>query len=343
MLDVLPRKDEEKEQGKTPLVSVIIPCYNEVETIPMLLESLLQQSFPQEDFEIIIADGFSTDGTRERIVNFLQYHPDLSLKIVDNPKRTIPAALNTAIRHARGEIIVRLDAHSIPDEDYIEQCVRALRHGLGDNVGGAWEIHPGAQTWQARAIALAASHPLGVGDARYRYAAEPGLVDTVPFGAYFRTTLESLGGFDEGLLTNEDYELNARLRLSGGKIWFDPRIRCVYFARARFIDLARQYWRYGYWKARMLRRHPNTLRWRQALPPLFVMSLDLLAMGSFFFPLARSLFMLELSIYGIILLSTGLVLAIKEHDIKMVFGVPLAMATMHLSWGNAFLWSLLKR
>ncbi len=331
------------ESQSTNLVSIIVPCYNEEKSILWLLEALLRQSFPRDKLEVIVADGMSTDGTRRQIELFHQNHPDLHLRVVDNPKRTIPAALNTAIRHANGEFVLRLDAHSIPAEDYVERCVRALQEGLGDNVGGVWEIRPGAQTWQARAIALAASHPLGVGDAHYRYATRPGSVDTVPYGAFLRTTLERLGGFNEHLLTNEDYELNARLRQSGGRVWFDPRIRCAYLARATFIELARQYWRYGYWKARMLRRYPRTLRWRQVLPPLFILSLLILALSVWFLPLARALFVLELSAYGLALLATGLVLSIEKKDLRMILGVPLAIATMHGSWGSAFLWSLLKR
>ena len=125
----------------------------------------------------------------------------------------------------------------------------------------------------AQSIAAAASHPLGVGDALYRHASKASQVDTVPFGAFKRELLALVGFFDESLLTNEDYEFNTRIRKSGGTIWLDPAIRSVYFARPTLAALARQYSRYGFWKWRMLRRYPETLRWRQGLPPLFVLSL----------------------------------------------------------------------
>jgi glycosyltransferase involved in cell wall biosynthesis len=276
-----------------PKVSIIVPCYNEQSTIRLLLEALCEQTYPRSDMEVIVADGLSTDGTREVIAAFQKDVPDLSVRIVENPNRYIPSALNRAIEAARGEIIVRFDGHSKPYPDYVENCIAAHRAGLGDNVGGVWEIRPGADTWIAKSIAVAAAHPLGVGDALYRHAKQAAEVDTVPFGSFRRTLIERLGFFDESLLTNEDYELNARIRKSGGKIWLDPSIRSVYFARATLWQLLRQYWRYGFWKWRMLRRYPDTLRWRQALPPLFVLSLVGLILLSFIL-IARILLAAEL-------------------------------------------------
>jgi len=273
-----------------PTVSIIIPCYNEQATIRYLLESVSRQTYPQACIEVIIADGRSTDRTRDEIDRFQAEQPDLSIRVVENPKRNIPAGLNLALSAARNEVVVRLDAHSIPQPDYVERCVKALTHGLGDVVGGVWDIQPGFPGpgipgpgnpgWVARAISTAAAHPLAVGDARYRYTTQSGLVDTVPFGAYKRSLVERVGPYDEHLLTNEDYEFFTRVRQDGGKIWLDPAIRTVYFARSSLGQLARQYGRYGYWKQRMLRRYPGTLRWRQALPPLFLLSLIVLLLLS---------------------------------------------------------------
>lgn len=322
-------------------VSVIVPCYNEQNTICLLLEALIAQTFSHQEMEVVIADGISTDQTRQRILDFQAEHPDLLLRIVDNPRRIIPAGVNLAIRAAQGEIIVRLDAHSVPRADYVERCVQALEQGKGDNVGGVWEIRPGGAGWQARAVAAAAAHPLGVGDARYRYTDQAQQVDTVPFGAFRRQLAEKAGLFDESLLTNEDYEFNVRLRRAGGVIWLDPEIRSVYFARPGFLALARQYGRYGYWKARMLRRYPETIRWRQALPPLFVLSLFGLAALSLWLSFFGWLFMIELAIYALVMLAAGVRLGIQKKDFALTFGVPLAIATMHFSWGSAFLWSLI--
>jgi glycosyltransferase involved in cell wall biosynthesis len=326
-----------------PRVSVIVPCYNEQATIQLLLEAIDAQTYPRQDIEVIIADGMSSDQTRQRIAEFQARHPDLVVRVVDNPRRNIPAGLNCAIQAAQGEIIVRLDAHCMPRTDYIVGCVSALEQGKGDNVGGVWEIQAGGSGWQARAIAVAAAHPLGVGDARYRYTETAQQVDTVPFGAYRRSLVEEIGFYDENLLTNEDYEFNVRVRQSGGVIWLDPAIRSVYFARDTYSGLIRQYARYGYWKARMIRRYPGTLRWRQALPPAFVLSLASSALLAFFFPIFGVLFVIELSAYALILLLAGLHGAWKHSDLALVPGVPLAIASMHLAWGSAFLWSMIVR
>jgi len=323
------------------LVSVIVPCYNEQATIRLLLDALLEQSFPRAEMEVVIADGGSTDNTRERILSFQHEHPDLLVRVIDNPQRIIPAALNRALSVAQGEYIVRLDAHSMPRPDYITCCLKALQCGKGDNVGGVWEIYPGGESWQARGIAVAAAHPLGVGDAHYRHAEQAQEVDTVPFGAFRRSIVERIGPFDESLLTNEDYEFNTRLRQAGGKVWLDPAIRSTYFARSSFIALARQYWRYGYWKAIMLRRYPQTVRWRQGLPPAFVLSLFVLSVLSPFFVVARWLLVIELVIYCLTILLAGIQSAARKHDWVLILSVPLAITTMHISWGGAFLWSMI--
>ena len=315
-----------------PTVSIIIPCYNEEKTIRILLDAIFAQTYPMDEMEVVIADGLSEDNTRAEIAAFQDAHPDLEIILIDNEARIIPAGLNLAVGMARGEILVRLDAHSAPNPDYVSFSVDALSAGLGDNVGGVWDIHPGADGWVAESIAVAAAHPLGVGDALYRHAEQAQLVDTVPFGVFRRELIERIGFFDESLLANEDYEFNARIRQSGGKIWLDPAIRSIYFARPTLSALSRQYWNYGFWKWKMLRRYPKTLRWRQALPPVFVLSiLGLLILG-FFFPFFFFLFALEFFFYFFILLLAALK--------KKTFGLPIAITTMHLSWGSGLLWSI---
>ncbi len=339
-----------------PSVSIIVPCYNEQHTIRLLLDAIDLQTYPRQAIEVVIADGMSTDQTREEIALFQNTHPTLSVKIVDNPKRNIPSALNRALDAARGQFIVRLDAHAVPSPDYVARCVDALEAGRGDNVGGIWQIVPAQRWlsgdvphrvskpsepgWVSRAIAVAAAHPFGVGDAHYRHATQPQYVDTVPFGAFRRELVEKIGPFDENLLTNEDYEFNVRIRQAGGKIWLDPAIRSMYFARATLSALAQQYLRYGYWKGQMLRRYPETIRWRQAIPPAFVLSLvGLAALSPLFW--ARRLLGAEIGLYFVILFVVGIQSALKKRDLGLIPGLPLSIATMHLCWGGALLWSWL--
>ncbi len=323
-----------------PRVTVIVPCFNERHTIGLLLESIHNQTFPLDDFEVILADGMSTDGTRQIVREFSDAHTALNLRMVDNPDRIIPAALNRAVEAARGEVIIRLDAHSMPSSDYIERCLQVLEQTGAANAGGVWEIRPSGETMVARSIAAAASHPLGAGDARYRTSGEPGEVDTVPFGAYQREWLDKAGPFNEALLTNEDYEFNFRLRRLGGLIWFDPSIRSTYFARGNLMALARQYARYGYWKARMLLRYPRSLRWRQLLPPVFVFAALALAFLALFSPAAQVLLGLQLGLYAGTTLLVGLIEAIRRRTPSLIVGFPLAIWSMHLAWGGGFLWSL---
>lgn len=322
--------------------SVIVPCYNERQTIPLLLDSLYSQSYPRNELEVVIADGGSTDGTQAAIENWRKQHPGLAVKVVDNPARIIPAALNVAIGASSGEIIVRLDAHSKPNPDYVERSVAAVIEGIGQNVGGVWDIQPGRDHWIARSIAAAASHPIGAGDARYRFSDQAGYVDTVPFGAFKRKLIDEVGLFDETLLTNEDYEFNVRIREAGGKIWFDPQIRTVYYARESLAALARQYWRYGFWKAQMLKRYPHTVRWRQALPPLFIAGIILLAILSFFVKSALWSLGFILGFYSLVLFIIGVHLATKNKAICYCLGIPLATSCMHFSWGTGFLWGLFR-
>jgi succinoglycan biosynthesis protein ExoA len=322
-------------------VSIIIPCYNEQATIRLLLEALREQTFPRADMEVLISDGMSTDNTRAEIAAFQKDFPDLAVRVVDNTLRSIPSAVNRAIEAGRGEIFVRLDAHSKPYPDYVARCVKALEEKRGDNVGGVWEIQPGANTWIAKSIAVAAAHKLGVGDALYRHAKVAAEVDTVPFGSFKRELIERIGVFDESLLTNEDYEFNTRIRKAGGRVWLDPAIRSIYFARSSLLELARQYWRYGYWKWRMLRRYPDTLRWRQALPPLFVLSLIGLTLLAIFIPLARFALIGELVLYFFIMTLAGLSAAYRQKKAYLLPGLPLAIAVMHITWGGGFLWSIL--
>lgn len=326
-----------------PEVSIIVPCFNEQDTIRQLLEAIYLQDYSRSKIEVVIADGMSTDHTRDVILDFVNSHPDLKVQIIDNHKRIIPSGLNRAIEASEGEIILRLDAHSVPQPDYVSLCVSGLSKGLGENVGGVWDIQPGADTWQARSISEAASHRIGVGDASYRYTNEAQSVDTVPFGSFYRTTFDRIGMYDESLLTNEDYEFNVRLSNAGGRVWLDPRIRSVYYARKSFSSLARQYWRYGYWKAQMIRRYPGTLRWRQAVPPIFVLSLVILLCLSMINTYGRFLLAAEITLYLFLLLVAGALVAYKKYDLSAMIGVPISIAIMHIAWGSAFIWGMIRK
>lgn len=320
-------------------VSIIVPVLNEEATIVALLDAIRRQTYPSHLMEVILADGGSRDRTIEHLRREAERHPSPRLTVVENPAGSIPAGLNRAVAHATGDLIVRLDAHSEPAPDYVERCVEGLVSGRGDNVGGCWEIRPLRPGAMPQAIAFAAAHPLGAGDARYRTGGRAGCVDTVPYGAFSRWTLDAVGPFDERLQANEDYDWNARLRAAGGLVWFDPRIRCVYRPRDNLRALARQYFRYGFWKVRMLRRQPRTLRWRQAAPPAMLLTVALLGAIAPHRRPARHALACLLALYGGALMTAAHAADRATGNRAVAALVPLALTTMHGMWAAGFLWS----
>ena len=326
-------------------VSVVIPCYNEERYIGNALEQLADQ-FETDRYEIIAVDGSSDDNTRAVIEEFKRRRPNLSVSIVENPARNIPTALNLGVAAARGNIIARMDAHAVPCDGYIRRCVEVLRAGTTGAVGMPCRVRAGAATTVARAIAAAVSHPFGIGDAKYRLG--PGgpsqeAVDTVAFACFRKSLWKELGGFNEALLTNEDYDFNYRVRQSGRQVILDRAGHCDYFARTTIKALASQYLRYGGWKAEMIRLHPRSTKLRHLVAPLFVASTLVLGIVGIFWKPAWWLLLLEAVTYLICALLAGWQAAKRSGDgLAMVIAMPLIFATIHLSWGSSFLIRLLR-
>lgn len=317
----------------TKRVSILVPCWNESATIVGLLEGVLLQSHPTSHLEVLIADGGSEDGTRDLIRAFQDEHPELKIVLLDNPRRIIPAALNIAIAAATGDILLRLDGHSRPEGDYVESCLRLLEAGKGDMVGGRLDVKPRNHSWQALAVASAVSHPFGVGDAHFRFSNQEQEVDTIAFCAYARSWIDRIGLYDETLLTNEDYEFNSRLRKAGGRIWLDPSMKIVYYPPSTLSGLFRQYRRYGFWKGRMLRSNPSTLRWRHAMPPLAVWGGLGLLLGSLAAPVLLVVLGVLSALYLAVTLFLGRAAARTYGEISLVLGLPLAFLCAHGAWG----------
>jgi glycosyltransferase involved in cell wall biosynthesis len=323
-------------------VSVVIPCRNEAGSIERLLDALRAQDWPIH--EAVVVDDGSTDDTAGILEAYASRFPDFPLRVLSGAAAGIPAAVNAGARTASGEIIIRLDAHSRPAPDYVRWSVSALDCHDAGVAGGVWEVAPGADTLIARAIARAVSHPMGAGDAAYRTGralGEAHEVDTVPFGCFRKALWEEIGGFNERLLTNEDYEFNYRVRRSGRRVVMDPRIRSTYYARTTLSDLARQYFRYGWWKAQMLKANPASLRWRQAVPAGFVAVLTVLIGSSFFFrPAAVMLFGLVLVYLSALLVASGRICG-GRRTWKILPVLPAVFATIHFTWGAGVLVNLL--
>ena len=320
-----------------PFVSVVIPCLNEEQHIGAVLEHLLTQ-YEHGRLEIIIVDGRSTDRTRAVVADCAAQHTEVAIRLLDNPARHIPVALNLGVAAARGEVIVRMDAHALPSANYVRRCVALLQDEAVAVVGMPWRIRAGAETPTARAIALAVAHPFGIGDAQYRLARDGVMrdVDTVPFGVFRKELWQQLGGFNEALLANEDYDFNYRVRQRGGRVVLDTAAHSIYFARATLRTLARQYVRYGRWKAQMLKLHPRSVRWRHGVAPAFVAALVTLALLGLWRPAAWWLLLLALAAYLLPALACAFGLARKESDYKLLPLVIAAFCVIHCSWGGGF-------
>ena len=245
-----------------PSVSVIVPVRNEAERLTEAVASILSQDYPG-DLQVVLAIAPSEDGT-ERVAGQLA-DQDRRVIEVANPNGSTPSGLNRAIDAADGEVIVRVDGHAELSESYITKAVEILQGTGAWNVGGIQSAS--GETPMERAIAAAMSSRFGTGDARFHYGGKAGPTDTVYLGVWPKHVLTDLGGFDETLVRNQDYELNVRIRDAGGTVWFDPRLQASYRPRATLRALASQYWQYGRWKRAVLRLHPGSLRWRQAAPP----------------------------------------------------------------------------
>jgi glycosyltransferase involved in cell wall biosynthesis len=254
-----------------PLVSVIMPVRNEAAYIERSLGAVLAQDYPADRLEILVVDGLSGDGTREAVLAHAATRPNL--RLLDNPAGIVPPGLNIGIRQARGEIIVRVDGHCEIAPDYVRLCVEHLLAGHEgapiEAVGGP--IETVAESDEAAAIALAMSSWFGVGGSAFRTINDRALlVETVAFPAYLQRTLQRLGPFDEELVRNQDDEYNYRLLKSGGRILLTPNIRSRYYSRSSLRSLWRQYYQYGYWKVRVMQKHPRQMRARQFAPPALV-------------------------------------------------------------------------
>ena len=270
--------------GGAPPVSVIMTVRDAAGTVSEAVHSALSQNYPGP-LEVVVAHGPSVDGTAEVLEALAAADPRVT--VVPNLKGERPSGLNAAIATSSGEVLVRCDAQSRLPPDYVTRAVALIRAHAAEVVGG---IQAGeGTTFAERAVAIAQSTPVGVGGARYRRGTKAGAVDTVYLGAYLRFAVQRVGGFDETLEGNEDYELNWRIRQTGGIVWFDPALRVAYRPRSSLGALWLQYFRYGKWKRAMVLRHPRSLRLRQLAAPLVVLGLAVLAVSclAFFILMGR--------------------------------------------------------
>lgn len=316
-----------------PKVSIVMPCRNEAGHIEDCLHSVLALEQPAGGMEVIIADGMSDDGTGEILAQIALR--DSHIRIIENHGKIVSTGLNAAIRAARGEIIIRMDAHTEYASDYIRQCIQVLRETGADNVGGAARTR--AHTYLQKAIAVAYHSPFSVGGARFHDELYEGYLDTIPYGCWRKETLLRLGLFDEELVRNQDDELNLRLIRSGGKIWQSPDIKSWYYPRSSLLALFKQYMQYGYWKVRVIQKHRLPASIRHLVPGGFIATLFILGTLTPIFNLARWMFAIVMGLYLCANLAASLITCIRRTQLKYLPVMPVVFAAYHFGYGWGFL------
>jgi GT2 family glycosyltransferase len=289
--------------------------------------------------ELIVADGMSTDSTREILREIAAQ--ESRLRIIDNPARIMASGFNAALTSAQGEIIVMMGGHTEIPVDYVLTCVRAHQQNLAECVGGP--IHTLPENKKAEAISLALSSRFGVGPVSFRVGCvEPKYVDTVAFGAYSRKIIDQVGTLDEELVRNQDDEFNYRLRKHGARILLIPHIKARYSSRATLRSLWSQYFQYGYWKVRVLQKHPRQMQPRQFIPGLFVATFTLSLLACLFSADMKWGFPVLVTTYLMASLVASLQIALTTEQWRLVLLLPLVFTTIHFAYGIGFLVGLVR-
>lgn len=318
----------------TPRVTVVAPCRNECHYVRSFAQSVLSQELNGLELTLIIADGLSDDGTRTILEEIAR--EDHRVVVIDNPGRIVSCGLNLAVAVSTSDYIVRMDLHTHYASDYVARCVEVLLETGAACVGGAWRARATGRIQGA--IACAFQSRFGSGGAASRREDFSGPVDTVYLGAWKRSTLIAVGGFDEALVRNQDDELNFRLKRSGGQIWQDRRIRSEYAPRASYAALFRQFSQYGYWKPFILRKHGMPASVRQLIPSFTIILGVVLFVCALQSSLAAGLLFCGVILYGALLAAAALEASHRSRvpDVSLL-GTMAACATMHAAYGLGYL------
>ncbi|MEU3347888.1 glycosyltransferase family 2 protein [Streptomyces sp. NPDC006700] len=319
-----------KPDVRLPAVSVIMPVLDEERHLRGAVEAILAQEYDGE-MEVVIALGPSTDRTDEIAAGLVADDP--RVHTVPNPTGRTPAALNAAIKASRHPIVVRVDGHGMLSPDYIATAVRLLEETGAQNVGGIMHAE-GENAWE-HAVAAAMTSKIGVGNAAFHTGGQAGPAETVYLGVFRRAALEQQGGYNEEFIRAQDWELNFRIREAGGLIWFSPELRVSYRPRPNVRALAKQYKNYGRWRHVVARYHQGSINLRYLAPPAAVCAIAAgIVVGAALTPWA-------LVIPGgyLAAIAAGSLPAGRNLPLAARLRIPVALATMHMSWGWGFLTS----
>ena len=321
--------------GPAPLVTVIVPCRNEEHYIAACLDSIVATRHPLDRLEVIVVDGASDDRTRAIVADYTARYP--CMRLLDNPRRITPAAMNIGIRAAHGSVVIRMDAHAFYPPEYVPGLVAALEASGADNVGGRMITVPGGPGPTARAIAHALAHPFGVGNSRFRIGVkQPRWVDTVQFGCYRSDVFTRIGLFDEDLVRNQDDEFNYRLIRHGGRVLLTPDVELSYFGRTSLGKLWRMFYQYGRFKPLVAKKIGRIMTVRQLVPTAFLLCLAVAGAISLFWPPAALAGAALLGAYLALDLSSSLG-SLRKVGLRGALALFAAFPTLHLAYGWGFL------
>ncbi|MBW8014703.1 MAG: glycosyltransferase family 2 protein [Planctomycetes bacterium] len=325
-------------EKELPLVSIVMPIRNEVDFIGKAIQGILDNDYPADKLEILVADGCSDDGTQD-VVNAIS-EKDPRVKLLENKGKIVSTGLNMALSQIAGDVFIRIDGHAEIPKDFISKSVNTLLdHPEAWVAGGYWITESDGYVGQT--IAAATQSPVGVGGASHRLGNYDGFTDTVPYGAHHKWVLDKIGFFDEQLVRNQDDEFNMRINLAGGKIWISSDIRSTYFSRSSLKKLWRQYFQYGFWRTRTIQKHGKPATLRQVIPLGFVMSVFTLALLGLAHPIFWYLLAAELVLYSLGL-AYGAKHVANRTTLKHALLAPLVFAILHFGYGIGSMWGFVR-
>jgi len=322
------------------LISVVVPCYNESRTIEESLLSIINQKIPNDQIEIFVIDGMSTDGTRDILCKVAKRYNNFT--IIDNVTGKTPVARNLGVKKSIGKYIAILDAHTVYGSDYLKNCIDVLESRDDIVCTGCPYISRGITTF-GNATALAMSHPFGIGNAKHRYPTYEGFAEGAAFPVYRREVFEEVGLFDERLLRNQDDEFNFRLRRKNLKVYITPKNNCIYYVRETPNKLFRQYFEYGFWRVAVLFKHKIPISVRQVVPALFITGIFLSGLTGLFLGQQQLYLSLLIPILYIVSLLMISVPVIFKSGFKTGFLFIYSISILHTSYGLGFIKGLLSK
>lgn len=324
------------------MISVVCPIYNEEKYIAKCIDSILEQDFPHDDMEVLFVDGMSSDRTREIVLEYTDKYK--FIRLLDNPHRTSPYAMNIGIENAAGDTIFRMDAHAQYPDNYLSELYQKLQElPNAENVGGVCETLPCNETNEAYAIAEVLSNSFGMGNSYFRTGiSEIRKVDTVPFGCFHKSLFKRIGLYDTDLDRNQDDELNGRIIRNGGSIYIIPAIKIKYFARDKMEKVRKMFYQYGLYKPLVNKKLGIPATLRQFVPVLFLLGIVLGAVACYIWPTFRWIYMALACLYMLICFYIGIKNAVKHKRPSLAILIPYALFNTHISYGWGYLRGIFK-